>query len=854
MTQSGTDYASGNTGGGVTEAEMNAALAQKADDSAVVHDTGNETVAGVKTFSSSPVVPTPTTNFQAATKKYVDDNIGGGGDGFPTLAADYANDLDAAVTTIGATATLLVLDEDTTITTDIVVPATLTLMMTQGAKIIEDGGSLEFEGIGLADPESQIPCFSGFTIFHDLMTNVNYQNPATAKIHWTGDIYPKRLSANLWDNAEAYERAMCAIEAMSGNVATIVLYPDDYAHKFYLREGLSLHFREGNHTSSILDYHVSNDNALVIMEGNNVVYGDGQGKTIITESADGVRFFYVSGMEIPSNAFGNTDIHVRDITFQGNPSAGFDSSSSAVYLGNCSRGSVKFCDFLETHGFAAYVGGFQNQTGITDQANGCWITDNYMRGLGTQYVGTVGGMNVYIERNHFIVNNPTNAVSAAIVDIEPNANTWGSENLFIRGNILDGRLSQLSWNGITVQRAHSGVVRNVVIEDNLILNTAGSVNTFRGNVDVDTGDDTITIHNHGFQTGQVISLNGGSITYKWVIAVDQETIKLADSYALAVAGTNIDLTSYATADTYYVTDIGQMANGIQIFAVENAIVQNNTIKGGGQRGIDMIGNYKAVVKNNTLIACSAGMLIDGCAACLIEGNRYIKLPNITLTQGSNVTETNFSFPVDTTSGSDLVFVTLIESAIPKWWIGYTVTIGGTDYVIYAVHSDDFGRWLKLSANLPSTASDVTATFKFSSNTYRDNDFDIYNLVGDSKILSDARRNINGTVTLAQITANQNDYNPQTLAYLWNLSSDASRDITGIGLDQSPYNYTVVDGQTHLLVNSGSNDIVLKHQDTNSTAAYRFKNSTGADITLTAGQAAEVIYSTALSRWLVFKKT
>ena len=34
--------------------------------------TGNQTVAGVKTFSSSPLVPTPTTNFQAATKQYAD--------------------------------------------------------------------------------------------------------------------------------------------------------------------------------------------------------------------------------------------------------------------------------------------------------------------------------------------------------------------------------------------------------------------------------------------------------------------------------------------------------------------------------------------------------------------------------------------------------------------------------------------------------------------------------------------------------------------------------------------------------------------------------------------------------------
>ena len=54
---------------------------QKADDSAVVHKTGNETVAGVKTFSSFPVTPSsaPISNYQVANKKYVDDNAGGGG-------------------------------------------------------------------------------------------------------------------------------------------------------------------------------------------------------------------------------------------------------------------------------------------------------------------------------------------------------------------------------------------------------------------------------------------------------------------------------------------------------------------------------------------------------------------------------------------------------------------------------------------------------------------------------------------------------------------------------------------------------------------------------------------------------
>jgi len=38
-----------------------------------VSKTGDETVAGVKTFTSSPIVPTPTTDMQSSTKKYVDD-------------------------------------------------------------------------------------------------------------------------------------------------------------------------------------------------------------------------------------------------------------------------------------------------------------------------------------------------------------------------------------------------------------------------------------------------------------------------------------------------------------------------------------------------------------------------------------------------------------------------------------------------------------------------------------------------------------------------------------------------------------------------------------------------------------
>ena len=47
-------------------------LAAKADDSTVVHDTGDENITGVKAFINSPLAPVPSTGNQVANKSYVD--------------------------------------------------------------------------------------------------------------------------------------------------------------------------------------------------------------------------------------------------------------------------------------------------------------------------------------------------------------------------------------------------------------------------------------------------------------------------------------------------------------------------------------------------------------------------------------------------------------------------------------------------------------------------------------------------------------------------------------------------------------------------------------------------------------
>ena len=54
---------------------VNSGLATKANDSAVVHLNGSETISGVKTFAAAPTVPAPTTTGQVANKAYVDQSV-----------------------------------------------------------------------------------------------------------------------------------------------------------------------------------------------------------------------------------------------------------------------------------------------------------------------------------------------------------------------------------------------------------------------------------------------------------------------------------------------------------------------------------------------------------------------------------------------------------------------------------------------------------------------------------------------------------------------------------------------------------------------------------------------------------
>jgi hypothetical protein len=88
--------------------KANGSLASKADDSVVVHNSGNESIDGTKTFTSSPLIPTPTSASQAATKAYVDSTATGApsattaSEGIVQLAGDLTGTATAPLVAAGA--------------------------------------------------------------------------------------------------------------------------------------------------------------------------------------------------------------------------------------------------------------------------------------------------------------------------------------------------------------------------------------------------------------------------------------------------------------------------------------------------------------------------------------------------------------------------------------------------------------------------------------------------------------------------------------------------------------------------------------------------------------------------------
>lgn len=103
-------------------------------------------------------------------------------------------------------------------------------------------------------------------------------------------------------------------------------------------------------------------------------------------------------------------------------------------------------------------------------------------------------------------------------------------------------------------------------------------------------------------------------------------------------------------------------------------------------------------------------------------------------------------------------------------------------------------------------------------------------------------------TFPQLTADANNYD-LTTAYYARLSSDASRNITGITNGELP-GAVASEGRKLILINVGAQPIVLLNENAGSAEANRIIVYSGTSYTLAAGQSVELMYDNTADRWRV----
>jgi len=208
-----------------------------------------------------------------------------------------------------------------------------------------------------------------------------------------------------------------------------------------------------------------------------------------------------------------------------------------------------------------------------------------------------------------------------------------------------------------------------------------------------------------------------------------------------------------------------------------------------------------------------GQVFKNNAATTLNGAITNSATSITVTSGA-------VFPA--ISGSQWFYATITQAGAETSWeiVKVTAVSGNTLTVVRGQQGTSGAAW----ANLDKIELRLTAS-----------DTGLAQVVPEEFALT-------GDISPSQITATQNDYAPtgNATATIWRLSSDASRTITGIAGGS--------EGRLLKLLNVGSFDLVLGHQNTGSSAANRILMAQGQDLTIPANGAATLFYDGVTSRW------
>lgn len=316
--------------------------------------------------------------------------------------------LTAAVASIGSTPAILLIDEAQNVAAPVVIPATLFLFHYGPLLTQTSTGTIEFEGVGLIFPDSQIPLFSGF---------------AAGELTWTGTC-PQIVAAELIYSAgnSVTDRMNVLTAAFVGKTVTFTCQDSVITSAAVLNDNHSV-CMQGTLTNTYVTHipppFTLGDNATFYAESWNPIFyeSDVNTKTALVWTKDGA-----------------VNSHIKGVHFKGHVANTDPAGLAGCWLLNGDTSSIENCWFENCHSYNATVGKYPGEVGLSVD---CDILNNYITGTHTQNIAVTSGSRINVIGN--IVNligsaNPGNAFVP--IDVEPNNATDTLDDITITGNTL----------------------------------------------------------------------------------------------------------------------------------------------------------------------------------------------------------------------------------------------------------------------------------------------------------------------------------------------------------------------------------------------------------------------------------
>jgi len=417
----------------------------------------------------------------------------------------FAASLPTAIATLGTNKTILIVSQNTTVSTALVIPANVTLKQENDAKIIKAAsGTVNCQGNCLADAMADTPFFSGF---------------AVGDITFTGANYPRSISTAIFDNANASTRINLADRALLGKPAEIYATAGHLGERVIINENHSLKFAIGEFTNDVGVAFF----ATFQLHSNTRITGAGIGLTIVRESSSDIfganGLFYAESVQISGANGTNQNITISDLTILGASNVKpVDQQNSAISLGNVENGRIERVHIKGVHGFGAYVGG-NGETG--NYSKNSYIVNNIFENVGTQNTGSTNSDGLVISGNQFTGGNTVETGYSYYIDCETNGQ-GRMENITISNNILKGagaflplrELYGIAVNGAGIRRAHSIIITGNILQGFPIGDNPDNGDGFTIGITLDGVEDvTITGNKLGGIKNVGISVRDGAALY-----------------------------------------------------------------------------------------------------------------------------------------------------------------------------------------------------------------------------------------------------------------------------------------------------------------------------------------------------